>query len=178
MFFWLILFLGLQSHMTLCGMVYLASMLSFRSFLSSYTLSHTIVLQKCSWLVFIDISGTCIVLEAERLPAVSGAKRSQLAGGLTLGGGLRQLHRTPCSCTKPAFVLPLWCCCSRMFCAKLYCAVLFSAVVRSALVLLLVCAMLHTVDTMTCRPRPELRGGWRGSAKGQWCFSLPDLSQL
>ncbi|KAM7389674.1 hypothetical protein PAMP_023637 [Pampus punctatissimus] len=65
----------------------------------------------------------CIVLEGERLHVAPGDKQLQLAGGLKVGGGLRQLHRPP-------------------------------------------------TDAMTRRPRPELRGGWRGSAIGQWCLSL------
>ena len=118
--------------MLVCWMLY---------FGHTHTHTHTvgyIVLQNvvpCSWLVFIDISEICIVLTAERLPAVSGAKRLQLAAGLTLGGGLRQPHRTPRICTKPAFVLHPKALrfCAALVCFVLLCSGLMWAVVRSLL---------------------------------------------
>lgn len=45
-----------------------------------------------------------------------------------MGGGLKQLNRTPCRCTKPAFVLPV-CCYSSviLLCCVLSCVLLFQA---------------------------------------------------
>lgn len=84
----------------------------------------------------------------------------QLAGGLTLGGGLRRLHGTLCVYTKAALVLPLRCRRSVLF---LY---VFRFVLCCALMFR---ATSHGTNTMTPQLWPELRGSWRGSDRGQRC---------